>query len=103
MAISAVRADDVEGEVDSEFLMDYAPPIKSELPYWKKSAHWLEDSRDTWSERVDWMARGIDRFFAGEETLAFGNKSYVRFRAGGAWVEGEGYVDNTDIKFRLHL
>ena len=103
MAVSAVRADDVEGEDDSEFLMDYGPPIKSELPYWKKSAHWLEDSRDTWSERVDWMARGIDRFFAGEETLAFGNKSYVRFRAGGAWVEGEGYVDNTDIKFRLHL
>ncbi len=103
MTMSVVRADDAERNVDSEPLPEKGGESTSELPYWKKSAYWLEDSRDTWSERVDWMARGIDSFFAGEDTLAFGNKSYVRFRAGGAWVEGEGYVDNTDIKFRLHL
>ncbi len=107
MAVSAVRAGDTEGNIASEPLSgnvsDKASAIKPELPYWKKSAYWLENSRDNWSERVDWMARGIDRFFAGEDTLAFSNKSFVRFRVGGAWVEGKGYVDNTDFKFRLHL
>lgn len=73
------------------------------VPYWKKGANWLEGSRDVLSDRVNWMARGIDRFFAGDETLAFSNKSYVRLRTGGAWVEGHGFVDDTDIKFRLHL
>ena len=127
IAVPVVRAGDAEDDIDSEPLSESVsdkpaekdPEIsdekdsgkapetdltdKSELPYWKKSAYWLERSRDTWSERVDWMARGIDQFFAGEDSLASGNKSFVRFRAGGAWVEGEGYVDNTDIKFRLHL
>lgn len=107
VAISAVKANDIGNEVDTEtppeMSAEKTPENTLELPYWKKSAYWLEDSRDTWSEHVDWMARGIDGFFAGEDTLAFGNKSYVRIRTGGAWVEGEGHVDNTDIKFRLDL
>ena len=98
IAMPAVSAESVSEKAPEPFVENLP-----ELPYWKKSAYWLENSRDTWSERVDWMARGIDRFFAGEDALASGNKSFVRFRAGGAWVEGKGYVDDTDIKFRLHL
>lgn len=85
-------------------LSSQGEPSSEEKPsYWTQSAYWLEHSRDSWSEKVDWLARGIDRFFAGKETLDFANKSYVRIRAGGSWTEGLGYVDDSDLKFRLHL
>lgn len=77
--------------------------VKESASYWTQGAYWLEHSRDDWSEKVDWLARGIDRFFAGKETIDSTNKSYVRVRADGRWLEGEGYSDDSDLKFRLHL
>lgn len=106
VAVSVALAEQPIAEEDPVVVDSLAPPVALDdepLPYWKKSAYWLEDSRNNWSERVDWLARGMDRFFAGKETLDFSNKSYMRLRAGGSWVEGGQYLDDSDIKFRLHL
>lgn len=71
--------------------------------YWQQSAFWLENSRDSWSENMDWLVRGIDRFFAGEEALEQGNKSYIRVQMGSTWTHNGKYIDGSDVKFRLHL
>lgn len=73
------------------------------LPTWRKGAYRLSDTRDNWSQQVDRFARGLDGFFAGEESLNEMNKSYVRLRIGGRWIESGSYEDESDIKFRLHL
>ncbi|PCJ32370.1 MAG: hypothetical protein COA99_16515 [Moraxellaceae bacterium] len=106
IAPKALAADKKSGNGAEEVAEDVAAKNKDRnilTPYWEKSAYWLEGSRDDWSEKVDWMARNIDRFFAGKETLEFGNRSYIRLQVGGTLTQGGAHDNDSDVKFRLHL
>ncbi|MBL4608202.1 MAG: hypothetical protein JKY01_10300 [Pseudomonadales bacterium] len=103
-----VSATHLTNEDDKNHISTSANPENSQclpkpLPAWRKGAYRLSDTRDNWSNRVDVFARGVDGFFAGEESLNELNKSYARLRLGGRWVESGEYQDESDIKFRLHL
>ncbi|MCG8673592.1 MAG: hypothetical protein MI867_29660 [Pseudomonadales bacterium] len=76
---------------------------KGDLSFWRRSAGWMELSRDNLSSGIERMARGIDRFFAGDEALDDDNKSFARLRFSGTFEEGESVTDNTELKFRLSL
>lgn len=93
---------------DEHHISSSANPEESQclpepLPAWRKGAYLLSDARDNWSNRVDQFARGVDGFFAGEESLNELNKSYAKLSIGGRWIESGNFEDESDLKFRLRL
>lgn len=74
-----------------------------DLSFWRRSADWLVMYRDNISSGIEGMGRGIDRFFAGDEALQAENKSYARIRTSMQFIEGSGFVDSNELKFRLYL
>ena len=64
---------------------------------------WVDGVHGNITSKVDTVARRVDEFFAGEESLEDNNKSYVRWRISEAIIEGDGWVDTSDIKFRIDL
>jgi hypothetical protein len=93
---------------EEHHISDSANPEDSQclpepLPTWRKGAYRLSDTRDNWSNHVEQFARGVDGFFAGEESLNELNKSYAKLSIGGRWIESGNYENESDLKFRLHL
>ena len=64
---------------------------------------WVDGVHGNITGKVDSVARRVDEFFAGEESLEDNNKSYVRWRVSEAIIEGDGWADTSDIKFRIDL
>lgn len=61
------------------------------------------ESRDNLSRRLFRLGLGIDRYFAGRVGLDEPNETYARMRLAQTWLEGEGLVNDSDIKFKLDL
>lgn len=61
------------------------------------------ESRDDLSKRLFRLGLGIDRYLAGREGLEEPNETYARIRLAQTWLEGDGLVNDSDIKFRLDL
>lgn len=61
------------------------------------------ESRDELSKRLFRLGLGIDRYLAGREGLEEPNETYGRIRLAQTWLEGDGLVNDSDIKFRLDL
>jgi len=94
---------DEEHHISSSANPEGSQCLPEPLPTWRKGAYRLSDTRDNWSNRVDQFARGVDGFFAGEESLNELNKSYAKLSIGGRWIESGNFEDESDLKFRLHL
>jgi len=73
-----------------------------DIPIAPRSAEWLIDKRNEWSEDINSLAVNIDRFFAGDEARA-DNESYLRLRAGMVWLRGGELSSDSDVKFKLDL
>jgi len=65
--------------------------------------NWLIEKRDDWSHGFGNMVSSIDGFFAGKDTEAQTNDSYLRLRFGVRWIEGDGLSDDSDLKLRIDL
>jgi len=73
-----------------------------DVPIAPRTAEWLIDKRDEWSEDFNSLAVNIDRFFAGDEARE-DNESYVRLRGGAIWSRGGDISSDSDIKLKLDL
>jgi hypothetical protein len=73
-----------------------------DIPIAPRSAEWLIDKRNEWSEDINSLAVNIDRFFAGDEARA-DNESYLRLRAGMVWSRGGNLSSDSDVKLKLDL
>lgn len=91
-----VDAESIDGESEEE---DDADPES----YFRESFDQLVESRDNLSKRIFRLGLGIDRYFAGRVGLDEPNETYARIRLAQTWLEGEGLVNDSDIKFRLDL
>lgn len=92
---------DEEPAADDQESIDEAP--ESTKPYLKKSFDQLVESRDDLSRRLFRLGLGVDRYLAGRGGLDEPNETYARVRMAQTWLEGEGLINDSDIKFRLDL
>lgn len=75
----------------------------TERSMWRSTLSWVDDLHGDISGQVDWIARGVDEFFAGETALEDSDESFLRWRVSQSLVEGESWLSESDIKFRLDL
>lgn len=78
-------------------------PAPDEPGYFDRSLNYLEEQHLNWSSRVDFLARKIDGYFAGDQALWEQNESYVRVKVQEQWIEGGQWEPDNDLKFRLDL
>ncbi len=71
--------------------------------YFRNSFDQLVESRHDLSRRLFRLGLGVDRYFAGRVGLDEPNETYARMRLAQTWLEGEGLVNDSDIKFKLDL
>lgn len=92
---AAKEPDGTESEPDFE-----EPPMES---YFKEGFGLFEESRDDLSKKLFHLGLGVDRYLAGRGELDDPNETYARVRLAETWLEGEGLVNDTELKFHLDL
>lgn len=71
--------------------------------YLQKSFDSFVQKREDWSKRIWRLGLGIDRYLGGQTDLDEPNQSYARIRLAETWLEGDGLINGSDLKFRLDL
>lgn len=71
--------------------------------YLREGFNEFVEQRNDLSKRLFRLGLGVDRYLAGNSELDEPNETYARIRLAQTWLEGEGLVNDSDIKFRLDL